>query len=208
MRDREWVLVGVGLLVVALVVPAYCSDDPSPPGTVLMVGDSLFFQSGPALDYAVTSDGWDVEVWAVPGASLRIGGVPPVDWSPETLARLVDRWDPEVVVVELGTNGCGPGCTSITNAVDAIMDEVEDVPVVLWLNVRTRAPSPPNRMEINRALDDAADRWDNMTVLSFDDWFGDRPGLVVEDGVHLTDNGELVVADKVRESIRDHADVD
>jgi hypothetical protein len=208
MRDRDWVLVGVGILVALLVVPAYCSDGPSPPGTVLMVGDSLFFQSSSALDSAVSADGWDVEVWAIPGASLRVGGVPPVDWSPATLRRLVDEHDPEIVVVELGTNGCGPGCTSAADAIDAIMSEVEDVPLVLWLNTRIRAPSPPDRVEINQALNAADERWDNLTILSFDRWFGEEPGLVVADGVHLTDSGELVVADHVRRAIRDHADVD
>lgn len=209
MRDRDWLVLGVGLLVVILVVPAYCSEDtPSPPGTVLMVGDSLFFQSAAALDSTVGADGWEPKLWAIPGASLRVGGVAPVDWSPARLDRLVDRFNPEIVVFELGTNGCGPGCTTIPEAIDELMDKVQEVPVVLWLNVRTQAPSPPERVEINQALDDATGRWDNLTVMSFDEWFGGNPGLVVADGVHLTPTGELVVADKVRQAIRDHADVD
>jgi hypothetical protein len=208
MGDRDWILVGVGVLVALLVVPSYCSDAPSPPGTVLLVGDSLFFQSAVAIDEAVQADGWQAEVWAIPGASLTVGGVPPVDWSPAALGRLVEQWDPEIVVIELGTNGCGPGCPSVPQAVDAIMEPVRAVEVVLWLDVRIEAPTPPDRGEINGALDDATDRWDNLSVLSFDDWFRGQPGLVVEDGVHLTDAGELVVADNVRRSIREHADVD
>jgi hypothetical protein len=206
--DRDWLLVGVGFLVALLVVPSYCSDEPSPPGTVLLVGDSLFFQSGPALHDAVAGDGWDVQTWAIPGASLRSGGASPVDWSPATFDRLVDEHDPEVVVVELGTNGCGPGCGSIPGAIDDLLEHTESVPVVLWLGPREEAPTPPERVEINRALDAATDRYDNLTVLSIDEWFHGHPELLAGDGVHLSDAGELVLADRVRGAIRDHADVD
>jgi lysophospholipase L1-like esterase len=205
--DRDWLLVGVGLLVALLVVPTYCSDEPSPPGTVLLVGDSLFFQSGPTLHDAVAADGWNVEIWAIPGATLRAGGATPMDWSPATLERLVDRHDPAVVVIELGTNGCGPGCTSIPDSIDALLEHTETVPVVLWLDAREDAPSPPERVEINRALDDATDRWDNLTVLSFDEWIRGQPGLVAPDGIHLTEAGQMVMADEVRGAIGDHTDV-
>jgi lysophospholipase L1-like esterase len=207
MWDRDWVLLGIGAVVALMALPVVCSGEPSPPGTVLLAGDSLMWQSRPAVDRALRDDGWDVQTWAVPGAGITGGGSPVVDW-PTRMEELVDEHEPEIVVIELGTNGCGPECTSIPEAIDAVMEPVEDVSVVLWLDVREEAPRPPERAEINEELRRATDRWDNLTVMSFDEWFRGHPEFLAEDGVHLSSRGQQVVATRVRAEIREHADVD
>jgi lysophospholipase L1-like esterase len=205
-RDRDWALVGVSLVVAVLVLPMVCSDEPSPPGTVLLVGDSLLWQSLPAVDQALRADGWEPQVAAVPGAGITGGGSPHVEWRTR-LHELVGQHDPEIVVIELGTNGCGPGCPGIPQAIDAVMNEVRDVPEVLWLDARTEAPRPPERVEIAQALQDSEERWDNLTVLSFDQWFRGHPEYLDVDAVHLSDQGELVLARRLQGAIREHADV-
>lgn len=205
--DRDWALLGIALLLGIIVLPVVCSGEPSPPGTVLLAGDSLLWQSRPAVDRALSDDGWTVQTWAVPGAGITGGGSPTVDW-PTRMHGLVDEHDPEIVVVELGTNGCGPACPSVPEAIDGIMREVADVPVVLWLDVREDAPQPPERAEINDALQEATGRWENLTVLSMDEWFRGHPQLLDSDNIHLSSRGQQVMATRIRAAIRDHADVD
>jgi lysophospholipase L1-like esterase len=205
--DRDWALLGVALVLAVVALPVVCSGEPSPPGTVLLAGDSLLWQARPAVDRALSDDGWTVQSWAVPGSGITGGGSPPVDW-PTRMDELVSEHDPEIVVVELGTNGCGPGCSSVDDAIDGIMREVTDVPVVLWLDVREEAPLPPERAEINDALRNATSRWENLTVLSFDDWFRGHPELLDHDNIHLSSFGQQTLATRIRAAIRDHADVD
>jgi lysophospholipase L1-like esterase len=82
------------------------------------------------------------------------------------------------------------------------MARLADVPTVLWLTVRTRAPRPDAPGEINDALRAAAARYPQLELLAYDRWLRGRPGLVAEDGVHLTPSGQRVVAENVRRAVR------
>lgn len=199
-------VVGVAFVVLMVAVPAMCSPEPSPPGPILVVGDSLLYQMGDELLWVLQSDGWEVHLDAVIGAGIAGGGSPAVDWS-DRLQALVDEHDPELVIVELGTNGCGPGCRSLEEEIDGVLDELNGVPVVLWLGVRTDAPLREDPVAINAALAEAADDRDEVTVLPFQDWFAGHPELVSVDGVHLSHEGEAALARHLRQSVRDNADV-
>ncbi|MFP3900741.1 MAG: SGNH/GDSL hydrolase family protein [Acidimicrobiia bacterium] len=187
--------------LISVTASAGCGDDePAPPGTVLVVGDSLFFQASPRLEREIGDRGWRVEVEAQIGAGIEGGGVDDVDWS-QRLDGTVPDLDPEVAVVELGTNGCGPGCTSLPDAIDALLADLSDVPMVLWLTVRTDAPSPENAEEINADLRAATERWDNLELLPFHEWFAGRPELLEDDGVHLSPQGRDVLARHVADAV-------
>ena len=200
---------GVFLLLLGalgLFVAVNLGDGPSPPGNLLVIGDSLTAQSSSQIKRLLNDDGWSVTVVAEPGAGIAGGGRRDVDWS-KVLHERVAKLDPEVVYIELGTNGCGPHCTTIPEEIDALLNEVQNVPVVLWLDVRTNVPLPnADPPEINRQLEAATTLYPNLTTLDFDEWGSRDATLLVGDAVHFNVNGEVVMADQVRKAIRAHTD--
>lgn len=204
-RDKDGQF-GLGVAVIVLVLAFFwwTNRQPSPPGNVLLVGDSLFFQSTDELVRLVEDDGWTVNVQAGIGAGIQGGGATPLDWAGH-LAPIVENEDPEVVVVELGTNGCGPSCEGIREEIDGVLRTVEDAEVVVWLTVRA-GPPPEVMTQINQEIEAAKDRWDNLEVAPMHEWFAERPDLLVGDGIHFNDAGQAFLAEQVREVIRDHTD--
>jgi hypothetical protein len=198
----------VGAIIIGVLSAVFGDPRAAPPGPALLVGDSLFYSAGDELQGALSGDGWELRVEAQPGAGIAGGGYSGVVW-PNHLGGLTEATDYQVAVVELGTNGCD-GCPSIPAAIDQVMTELADVDVVLWLNVRTESPRPGAELaqQINAELDRATERWPNLDVLPFDDWLDGDPAWIAADGVHLTDAGQLVLADRVRSALRDVADLE
>jgi hypothetical protein len=204
-----WVAMVVTLGLVAVSAGAAVADRyaASLPGPVLLVGDSLFFQSAEELQRALEGDGWDVDIVAYPGAGLGGGGyVSKFRWGPR-LRDEVALVHPRVAVIELGTNGCVYACDSIGEAVDSIVDSLEGVDLILWLTVRTGTPRPRNAADINDGLEDAAGTIVDMELLPYDRWFVGRSELIRPDGIHLTPQGQRAMAHRVRGALRDRADV-
>jgi lysophospholipase L1-like esterase len=201
---RSWAF---WLAIVALVVLVVMvrSSGPAPPGNLLVVGDSLSAQSSTQIKRALQQDGWTVTVVAEPGAGITGGGRRHLDWS-TVVHQKIALLHPELVYVELGTNGCGPGCTTVGHEIDALMTEMRQVPTVLWLDVRTNVPLPhADPPRINNEIEAATLRWPNLTRLDFDTWGSTDPHLLVGDGVHFNSSGQLVMADQVRKAIRAHS---
>jgi lysophospholipase L1-like esterase len=197
-------VIAVVLLVVGVVALAHYTAGPKPPGDLLVVGDSLSAQSQEDIRTVLNADGWTTTVTAEPGSGIAGGGERNLDWS-KVVHDKVAKLDPEVVYIELGTNGCGPNCTSVRGEIDAIMRELQEVPVVLWLDVRTNVPLPnADPPAINREIEAATLRYPNLTRLDFDEWGSADPELLVGDGVHFNTSGEVVMADQVRAAVREH----
>ena len=97
-------------------------------------------------------------------------------------------------------------------AIDNVMDNLHNVELVLWVDARRNAARPGMAMadQINHELREAADRWDNLEVLSLEELLEDDSGstLIESDGVHLTPAGQLVLTGSVREALRDEAGID
>lgn len=197
-------MVAACLLAAAMSGAAGCGGEISPPGPVLLVGDSIFAQASEELSWVLRSDGWDATVEAHPGAGIRGGGYDGVDW-PTRLRDLVAVVDPRVVVVELGTNGCG-GCDSVAAAIRDDMEQLRDVEAVLWLDVATHGPRAAQGREVNAALARAAERWPNVEVLPYDDWLAGQPDLLPPDDVHPTAAGERALAGHVGDTLRERSD--
>jgi lysophospholipase L1-like esterase len=157
----------------------------------VIVGDSLLYQSSDAVTRALDERGWKHAVYGVPGAGIQ-GGYAVVSWA-DRLRELVRASDPDIVVVELGTNGC-QGCSSLAAGIDEVMRPLRDVERVYWVNVREDAPVPENPKAFNEALDDAKDRWDNLRVVDMNDEFDGHPGWIIADHIHFSDAGERAFA--------------
>jgi lysophospholipase L1-like esterase len=189
-------VVGLCLLVAA----AGCEGEASRPGPVLLVGDSIFFQATDELSWVLGSDGWEVTVDAEPGSGIRNSGFnDDIDW-PSRLSDLVAYLRPEVVVVELGTNGCGR-CESIADAIRDDMESLRGVEHVLWLKVATFGPQAARGREVNAELERAADNWDNLELLPYDEWFAGQTDLVPADDVHPTQAGQRALARHVGDAL-------
>jgi lysophospholipase L1-like esterase len=189
-------MTSVALTLVVVASMAACGDDrPSidlaEGSTVVLIGDSLLYQSTEEVRFVLTGAGLRPVVSGVPGAA--IDGAPLINWH-DTLAQLVATHDPDAVVIELGTNGCG-FCPSLREGIDAVMQAARDVPDVLWVDTRTDAPVPPDPDSINEAIRDAADRWDNLTVVDLDDLVGDDD--ISDDQVHFTEGGQANFAESL-----------
>lgn len=205
-----WLVIAValGLLAGSTAGSAVDADLMAPPGPVLLAGDSLFFQSTDELERVLRSDGWAVRTVAYPGAGIAGGGyVENLRW-PSRLGDEVSALQPSVAVVELGTNGCGEGCDSIPDAIDDVIDSLEGVDTVLWLTVRTEPSRPSSARAINEHLRDAADTIVGLDLLAYHEWLHGRSELVRSDGVHLTSQGERVMANRVRDALRQRAGIE
>lgn len=201
-------LVGVlcACLLFGSTVGCDAADAAGRAGPVLLVGDSIFALSKDELTWVLRSEGWDVTVDAHSGAGIRGGGYAGVDWPPR-LRDLVRLVDPEIVVVELGTNGCGP-CDSVPDAIDDVMQPLSGVETVLWLKVRTDGAQLADAAAVNAALEDATGRWSNLELLPYDMWVAGRPDLLPPDDVHPTAAGERALAQHVGDALREHAPPD
>ena len=190
---------GIAGVVLALVLSTSllaCGDSrPSldlPKGsTVVVIGDSITNQSTDELNFVLAADGLKPVIRGVSGAAIN--GAPLIDWH-DALAQLVATNRPDAVVVELGTNGCGY-CRSLREGIDAVMESARDVPDVLWIDTRTAAPIPNDPKAINEAIRDAGDRWDNLTVVDFDELVGSSD--IADDHIHLTDRGQRHFAESL-----------
>jgi hypothetical protein len=200
----------IGLIILAVLAAVYGGPEVSPPGPVLLVGDSLLWQSSDEMTAALAEDGWETHIQATPGAGIAGGGFTAFAW-PQQLDKVTKQLDYEVAIVELGTNGCD-GCPSVREAIDNVMKNLHDVELVMWIDARRVAPRPGMAMadQINKELRDATDRWDNLEVLSLEELLQHSSGstLIEPDGVHLTPAGQLVLTGSVRDELRDKADID
>ena len=177
------------LSVVPLVLGA-CSHDDKPkvtkPATVLIVGDSLLYQSAGPLAAVLRERGWVPVFDARPGSAI-LGGFSIARWPPR-IRQLVRATNPDVVVVELGTNGCGH-CRSMAAGIDTVMKELRTVPRVDWVNVKESAPIPPHPKAVNDALEQAKQRWKNLRIIDMNKAFAHHPELLLSDHIHFDDKG-------------------
>jgi hypothetical protein len=107
------------LFLLLAVVASACGDDG--PRRVLLVGDSVLSQTGPPLARALPDD--DVRNEAVSGSGLLTPEY--VDW-PTELRRLLDRFQPDVVVfLFVGNFDLGTGETFTTADGQTIDDRAD-----------------------------------------------------------------------------------
>jgi GDSL-like Lipase/Acylhydrolase family len=200
---RLWRLTAMVCAWVIVAGGAGCSGTVSKPGPVLLMGDSIFFLANNDLTYVLRTDGWTMANDSYPGAGISGGGFSDLSWPPR-MRDLVAYIKPQAVVVELGTNGCS-GCASLPAAIDADMETLKDVKAVMWLKVGTEGPRADVGKEVNAALEEATERWGNLTLLPYDEWVAGRPDLVPPNDVHPTAAGQAALARHVGDALDDRA---
>lgn len=186
-------------LVVAIVaIVSGCGGSSAPAGArVLVVGDSITAMSREPITTALERNGWLPTVEALGGTDIAF-------WR-HRAATFVRAVDPQAVVVELGTNQRG-GEQQVRRVVDAVMRGLRRVTTVYWLNVqegkRIGARSvPPNPAAVNRALETAQLRWENLQVLDLNGYFADHPAWHAPDGVHPNAEGQRAIGRFVADNL-------
>jgi lysophospholipase L1-like esterase len=184
--------------LVSLVALGGCSGRAAVagPATVVLVGDSILFGAKEDVTTVLRRDGWTVHIDAVSGTAIT-GGFGVDSW-PKRIEALVRDLRPNVVVVELGTNGCE--CGHVSEGIDAVMQSLRSVRRVYWINVRQDAPSPENPPAMNDAIDDAQERWSNLHVIDFNERFADHREWM-RDGLHPNARGNQEIATLIAESL-------
>jgi lysophospholipase L1-like esterase len=188
----------LGVVAVVAFVAAACKPDVTK--EVLFVNDSVTAQSvaqlvnefnavprdDPASRYAPNFGS------SVAGIGLRqVPGLPAEDvdaYWPAHLTSLLDHVEPEVIVVELGYNDCGYDLSEYGDDIDDFMEVIPSDTPVHWLTVADAADDRICDDIINDALDEATERWSNLTLLDFAAHMDGHPEWT-QDNIHLNETG-------------------
>ncbi|HWL42215.1 MAG TPA: GDSL-type esterase/lipase family protein [Ilumatobacter sp.] len=170
------------------------------PAEVAVIGDSLTVAAQDELAAALAALGvTTVTLDAVEGR--RINHVVAGNASGVTVAAgLAATRQPDVWVVALGTNDVpGFGRDSYRADIEALLAELPVGAPVIWVDVWIKSRIDETRAA-NTVLREAAAGRPGTVVI---DWFqfGDDPGLIVSDGIHLTDIGQQRFADQIAAAI-------
>jgi lysophospholipase L1-like esterase len=196
--------VAVDEAVAVAALPAAADDDDadpivrlpqSMPKSVAVVGDSLTLAAETEIENALSQLGLDVLVVdgvesrrMVRGGSALLPGVDAID------GVLDAGLEPELWIIALGTNDVGSGSSpdSFHDDVAAVLASVPPGAPVVWIDLWIRDRSAAVA-EANRALRSIAALRPATRV---GDWFshGDDPGIITDDGIHLTAAGERLFA--------------
>jgi lysophospholipase L1-like esterase len=184
---------------------SFPSERPLPPDlprTAAVVGDSLTLSAQDEI--ALYLDALGIDVIAIDGAENRrmTNGSDP-DPGVEIVERIASVSEPELWVIALGTNDVGSSVRpeAYADSVEAILEAIPDDAAVVWVDawIRDRRPDVETANEVLRAS--LANRRQSAVA----DWFvhGDDRGLVTDDGVHLTGDGQYMFAATIASAIVD-----
>lgn len=168
------------------------------PETIAIVGDSLTQAAEPEIMEAFG----DVEPHVEGLANRRmVSRSPGVSSGEEVVEEILETGEPDLWIVALGTNdvGAGESPEDFEANVEAIVDEIPDDAPLIWVDVWIR-DRPAEVIAANAIIRDVlADRPDTAVV----NWYqyGDDDGVIVGDGVHLTDAGRTRFADAMADAV-------
>ena len=200
-----------GILMTAALAVGLSACEPTINREVLLVGDSVTFQSvSPIVEQFNNVDegkGRYAPVFGSVSSGQGLTSVVNVDmanvdafWT-EHVRSLVEHTKPEVMIVELGYNDC-PRLSGYDARIDNFMEQVPSSVPVNWLTVADPGNKTTCDATINAALAAAATRWPNFRTLPYTKYFNVRPQLF-QDNVHLNAKGQAELARFLKASL-DH----
>lgn len=160
----------------------------SGPRDITIIGDSI--SVGATEEYLAVMPLDEVTVVATSGIKLE-GQRRAITEALET--------NPDVLVIELGTNNVPGYQPEFLDLIDEVLAEVSDVPCLRWVTVYV--PNAEDTVDqINEHLEDALDTHPNLELV---DWFSmvqDDPSLLSGDGLHPNPEGHEFLARAVATS--------
>lgn len=181
-------------------VPTTTAAVSAVPTHVAVVGDSLTVSSQELIEAALREAGVrTVTIDAVEGRRINHAANGKTSGVAATRAiAAVAR--PDVWVIALGTNDVpGFGPDSYRADVEALLAEIPAGDPVVWVDAWIKSRIDETRAA-NAVLREVAAGRPGTTVI---DWFqfGDDPGVISGDGIHLTDQGEQRFAAQIATAI-------
>lgn len=176
-------------------VPVTTTATVARPATVAIVGDSLTVQAEQAIRAALAPTGLQIVGFdAVEGrrTAARVG---PKTSGAEAVATILTAAEPELWVVALGTNDVpGVSTNGFREHAERLLAEIPADAPVIWFDTWIKSRIDECR-RVNDVLREIAAVRPGMTVV---DWFqfGDDPGIIQSDGIHLTEVGRAKFADQ------------
>jgi lysophospholipase L1-like esterase len=178
------------------------------PETAAVVGDSIAKSAQEIVSDSIELQGIEIlDYDAKESRRMATWGGPDLPSGVAAIEDIIDAGDePELWVVELGTNDVGAGTDpqTVRDDIDEILDLIPDDALLIWIDTwvgdldqRARAFN----LQLRASLDDRPNTW----VL---DWheLAATDGLIQDDGVHLTERGRLEYARMIGRALRDHFD--
>lgn len=154
---------------------------------VWVEGDSVIVAAADAVRSSLQADAWRAVVAGWPG--LHVWAAVPI------LSQVRPRMG-SVAVIELGDNDCCDGA-AFGRTLDQAMAAVPGIHVI-WL---TGTATRPGQDATNAAIRAAVLRWPNLEVADWATFVAQHPEAVFPDGVHLTPQGEVLMASFVRDHL-------
>ncbi len=177
---------GDGTAASTVVVTATVA--PFGPRDIIIIGDSISVGSEEEFHDALPLD--NVTVVATSGIRLR---------GQRDAIEFAAAAEPDVLVIELGTNDVPMGEPEFLDEIDDVLAETDSLACVRWVTVY--APNFEEEVAaINDHLHDAAESHENLELV---DWFQmvqDDPDLLSDDGLHPNDAGSVALAEAVAAS--------
>lgn len=190
--------------LVAVILVAACQ--PEITADVMLVTDSVSAQAGEEItkEFSVVSTADGGRYIASMGSSVGGQGLTyvhgvPLDkmdafWAAH-LTSLIDRGQPDLLLVELGYNDC-PRLDGYASRVDSFMANTADLPTY-WLTLADQGDRWNGGHcddTINAVLTAAQADWPNLHLLDYRSWALAHPEHYA-DAVHLNATGQIAYAD-------------
>ena len=151
-------------------------------------------QSRDAVTETLQGDGWDVQIQAQGSTTIT-------QWA-ERFPLLDYSGDPNIIVIELGTNDCSPeDCPNLQPYIDEIMKYTTSADAVVWLNVLEDNPLVKRRDWVNDQIEQAVSRHPKLFLADMNGEFEGRDEIHTEDGIHFNDQGQQEFAEFIREQL-------
>jgi lysophospholipase L1-like esterase len=182
-------------------------DEPPPvtvaePVSVAVVGDSLTLAASDEVRVALTSIGTTVlAIDAVESRRMAHGDRPP---GVDAIDEILDAGhEPDLWIVALGTNDVGAQVSDeqFTEDVAEVLRHIPPGAQIVWVDVFVRDRAD-DAVEANRLLRDVLAIRSGVGVV---DWYanGDDPGIITDDGIHLTELGRSRFAAQIAAGVVD-----
>ena len=180
------------------------SSIPMPmPDTVAVIGDSIARSADPYLRPALVALGLEVIGYDAVESRRMVNGGGAVPSGKSAIGDvLASGEEPDLWIIALGTNdvGAATGTDAWASAIDEVMDEIPNDADVMWVDTWLRRLDP-EAVQFNATLREELRRHRNTLALDWHDRAA-TDGLVIEDGVHLSDSGRIEYARMIADAIR------
>jgi lysophospholipase L1-like esterase len=174
-----------------------------PSTAVAIVGDSLTYSAQTEIVESLATLGLG-DVVVDGQVSRRMTSSTDTIRSGETVVlQIAAEAAPRVWVIALGTNDVASGSSadSIRASVQRVLDAIPDDSLVVWVDTYIRDEHDAV-VAGNQIIRDVVSQRPGAVIADFYS-YGDDPGIVVSDGVHLTDAGRVLFAHVIANGIAD-----